>query len=69
MSVQQRTDYPMMTAGFLTLLFYIPSWLLVVAILLGLAAMLITFIAMISLPFEAAWQHMTRLAALGFQAK
>lgn len=59
-----------LTVGFLALLFYIPSWLLVVAILLGLTAVLIMVIAMISLPFEAAWQHMTRLAALlGFQAK
>lgn len=59
-----------LTVGFIALLFYIPSWLLVVAILLGLTAVLIMVIAMISLPFEAAWQHMTRLAALlGFQAK
>ncbi|UVK90909.1 hypothetical protein LOY52_12840 [Pseudomonas sp. B21-051] len=59
-----------LTVSFLALLFYIPSWLFVVAILLGLTAMLITVIAMISLLFEAAWQHMTQLAAfLGFQAK
>lgn len=58
-----------LTVSFLALLFYIPSWLFVVAILLGLTAMLITVIAMISLLFEAAWQHMTQLAAfLGFRA-
>ncbi|MCM2380147.1 hypothetical protein [Pseudomonas marginalis] len=59
-----------LTVGFLALLFYLPSWLLVAAVLLGLTAVLITVIAMISLLFEAAWQHMTHLAALlGFQAK
>lgn len=58
------------TVGFLAILFYIPSWLLVVAILLGLTAVLITVIALISLLFEAAWQQLIPLAAiLGLRAQ
>lgn len=58
------------TVGFLAILFYVPSWLLVVAILLGLIAVLIAVIALISLLFEAAWQQLIPLAAiLGLRAQ
>lgn len=59
-----------LTVGFLALLFYIPSWLLVVAILLGVTAILIMLFTLISVPLEIVWRHIIHLAALlGFQTK
>lgn len=59
-----------LTVGFLALLFYIPSWLGVVAILLCLAALMIMILTLVSLLFEAVWQHISPFAALlGFQTE
>ncbi|WP_313429331.1 hypothetical protein [Pseudomonas sp.] len=59
-----------LTVGFLALLFYIPSWLGVVAIFLGLAAFLILIFTVIGLLYEAVWKHISPFAALlGFQTE
>lgn len=57
-----------LTVGLLALLFYIPSWLLVVALILGLAALLIMIIALVSMLFEAVWLQLSILfKRLGYQ--
>ncbi|MBJ9974286.1 hypothetical protein IAE35_00335 [Pseudomonas sp. S75] len=50
-----------LTVGFLVALFYIPAWLAVMGLLLACAAILIMFIALLTLPFEALWQQLALL--------
>ncbi|MDV9030594.1 hypothetical protein Q7C30_000560 [Pseudomonas sp. RAC1] len=50
-----------LTVGFLAALFYLPAWLAVVGILLGLAAVMIMIVAFVTLPFEAVWQQLAVL--------
>ncbi|UZE21217.1 hypothetical protein LOY67_14265 [Pseudomonas sp. B21-056] len=50
-----------MTSSFLVLLFYLPAWMLVAAMVLAVAGFILTLITLIQLPLEGAMRYLIQL--------